>query len=60
MENSKKLLLSKTFWLAVLQAAIGIIIAIQAEMPALGWTASVKSILDIILRFATDKPIRIT
>ena len=54
----KRLLASKTFWLAVIQAAGGILIAVETEVGGLGGIIIGKSILDVFLRLLTDKPIK--
>lgn len=55
---SKKLLHSKTFWLAVLQAAAGIVAALVLELPGVGWLVSAKSVIDVLLRLVTSKPVK--
>lgn len=58
--DTKKWYESKTIWLAVAQAIAGILTAVYAENPALGAAgigASVKSLLDIYLRYASFKQI---
>ena len=59
--RTKKLLSSKTFWVAVIQAVIGIIAVFTTtypELQAVGVIAVGKSILDILLRLATQLPIK--
>ena len=53
----KKLVHSKTFWMAVAQALAGIAVAVQMEFPEVGYIASIKSLIDIWLRIYTDQPI---
>jgi len=61
MENriEKSWWLSKTIWLAIGQAVLGIIVALQAqpEFASLGWIMTTKSVLDVILRVGTIKEI---
>lgn len=52
--SMKSLYSSKTFWLAVVQALIGVIVAFSTAYPALGGLVIAKSIADIILRIVTD------
>ena len=56
----KSLVTSKTFWIAVLQALIGLIVSLQSESVAAdvaGYLAMFKSVLDVLLRLATTKGI---
>lgn len=53
----KKWYTSKTIWVAVLQAVVGILLAYQDYDPALdlaGYVAIIKSAIDILLRMKTD------
>lgn len=52
MMNTKKILSSKTVWLAIFQGMIGIFTAIAStpDLQGVGWILIVKSILDIYLR----------
>lgn len=56
-EQVKSILLSKTFWLAVIQGVLGVIIVISSSIPGVGWVMVLKTVLDIILRFLTEKPV---
>ena len=52
---------SRTIWLAVIQFAIGGMVALQANSPefaSVGWFAMAKSILDLMLRFLTTQAVR--
>jgi hypothetical protein len=51
----KKIWQSKTFWIAILQALTGIVIAFATNYPTAGWLLVLKSCLDIATRFITDK-----
>ena len=56
----KKWYLSKTIWLAILQGIAGVLAAYGSENPdiySIGYILIAKSILDIGLRFLTEKPI---
>lgn len=58
--KAKALIQSKTFWLAVAQAAVGVYIAITTQYPDLasvGWIAAFKSIIDIFLRYNSNTPV---
>lgn len=57
MQNAKSLLGSKTFWLAVLQALLGVIVIFNSTYPAVGWLVMAKSALDVVLRLYTDSAI---
>lgn len=52
--------LSKTIWIAILQAIAGVITIIVAQDPSLltvGWVATLKSISDVIIRLGSAKTI---
>lgn len=49
----KSLFQSKTFWLAVLQAIVGILIVLSGEYPEIGQLFVAKSVIDVILRVMT-------
>lgn len=56
----KALIESKQFWVAVVQAIVGVIVVFSSAYPALdtvGVLAIVKSMLDIWLRMNTSQPI---
>ena len=58
--DTKKVLGSKTVWLAIIQALAGILVAVYSVDPAvasIGWVAIVKSGLDIGLRYLTTQPL---
>ena len=57
--QAKSLLKSKTFWIATLQAIIGIVVIFQSSYPTLGWLAIGKSVLDVILRLLTTDSVKI-
>lgn len=48
---------SKTIWIAILQGILGVLVAIGTSVPNIGWLIILKSIIDIILRGLTEKPI---
>lgn len=48
---------SKTIWIALIQGAIAVVMVIQGQYPDLGGVLVVKSILDVVLRFVTNKEI---
>lgn len=61
VSKTKKLLQSKTFWLAIIQAVIGIVVVFTTaypELQAVGSIAIAKSLLDILLRTVTQMPIK--
>lgn len=49
----KSLLESKTFWVAALQAAAGVLVVFSTSFPEAGWIMMGKSVVDIILRVMT-------
>lgn len=53
----KKLVHSKTFWLAVAQAVAGVIMVAFTELDMVGYASMVKSLVDVILRLATTEPV---
>ena len=55
----KSIFTSKTFIVACLQGILGIIIAVNSIQPELGQIIIVKSVLDIILRYITESPVKI-
>jgi uncharacterized membrane protein len=55
----KSLFESKTFWLAILQGTIGVVVAIQGIHPQLGQLILAKSLLDVALRILTTSPVGI-
>lgn len=57
MQATKSLVTSKTFWIAVLQAVIGIIGIFSNTYPTTGWLLTLKSILDVVNRLYTDQPV---
>jgi hypothetical protein len=59
----KSILKSRTFWLAVIQGVVGVLVVIQSSAPELdsfGYLAVLKSVLDVLLRMDTDTPVGIT
>jgi len=51
----KSLIESKTFWVAVVQAVAGVVVASLIQLDLLAYVAVAKSLLDIILRIiSTD------
>lgn len=58
--NAKPWYLSRTVWVAVLQAVLGVLAVVIAENPELGIVgalAVIKSAIDMILRGITTRPI---
>lgn len=53
----KSIFLSKVFWLAVLQALVGIAVVFSTTYPQVGELILAKSILDVILRVLTTTPV---
>jgi len=57
MEQLLQMFKSRTIILAVLQGTLGVIIAVETQYPTGGTLLIVKSIIDILLRFYTTKPV---
>lgn len=55
--NPKALIETKTFWIAVLQAAIGAIVVFSTAYPEAGMLVIAKSVLDVALRIYTRQPV---
>lgn len=56
--DTKTLIQSKTFWLAVVQAIAGAAIVFSTAYPQAGWLVIAKSVVDIVLRvLSTPTPI---
>jgi len=58
--KKKSIFKSRTFWLACLQAAIGIVVIVTTQYPELqtvGEIAILKSVLDMVLRLVTAQPV---
>lgn len=53
----KKLFESKTFWVAVVQAVVGVVVVALTELDMVGYIAIFKSIADIVLRMITTEEI---
>ena len=53
----KSLFESKTFYVALFQGFAGLLMVIISQFPQLGWAMIVKTIIDVILRLLTDKPV---
>ena len=58
MAKSKSWYTSRTILLAVAQGFAGIIAAFVFEFPEVAGLAIVKSVIDVLLRFLTEKPIK--
>lgn len=57
--SEKKWYLSKTIWLAVLQAILGVFVAIGTEIPTVGWIMVVKSVIDVLIRSLTEESVKV-
>jgi hypothetical protein len=53
----KKLIDSKTFWIAVAQALGAVLIVALTELDMMGGVLIVKSIVDVLVRLDTNEPI---
>ena len=54
MNYGKALLSSKTFWVAVIQAVAGIVVVALTELDLVGYIATFKSVIDIVLLLDRD------
>jgi hypothetical protein len=59
MEQIKSILLSKTFWVAVIQGLLGVVVVLETQIPGVGWLMIIKSVLDFGLRVATTQEVKI-
>lgn len=53
----KSLLQSRTFWVAVVQGVLGVLVVVFAHFGLAGALLITKSLIDIVLRLDTDTPI---
>lgn len=53
----KSLFNSRTFWLAVAQAVVGIVVVALTELDLVGYAAMAKAMLDALLRLDTTTPV---
>lgn len=58
METGKTIFKSKTFLLALVQAVLGVTVAVLTELDLVAFIAIAKSIADIALRYVTTEPIK--
>lgn len=54
----KALIHSKVFWLAVLQALVGVVVVFATAYPDVGFLVLAKSGLDILLRIYTTTEVK--
>lgn len=54
----KSIFYSRTFWVAVAQAVIGVWAVLESSLPNVGWVVVGKSVLDITLRFISTTPVK--
>jgi hypothetical protein len=59
MKRLKELYKSKTVLLAILQAVVMVLVAVQTEMPELAGVGFAKSVIDVVVRLITTEPIKI-
>jgi len=59
MDNVKHIFESKTFRVACLQGAIGVIVVFQGTYPDIGWLVVAKTLLDIYLRSITTTAVSV-
>ena len=55
----KSLYSSKTFWIAVLQGFVGILVALMTIYPEVGGLIVLKSVTDIVLRIVTETKVSV-
>ena len=56
--TAKAIFTSKTFWVAILQGVLGVLVVVGTSAPELGWVVILKSIIDIGLRMLTTEPVK--
>lgn len=54
----KSVFASRTVWLAVIQAVLGVAIVVATEAGEVGIVLVLKSLVDIALRFDTYEPLK--
>ncbi len=54
----KSLFKSKTFWIAIIQAIVGIIVAVFTNFGLIAYITVAKSVADIAIRLITKEPIK--
>lgn len=57
--NYKPILSSRTFWKAIIQGVLGVLIVVADIQPDLGKVVIIISILDAVLRMSTTQPVKI-
>jgi len=55
---TKKWYLSKTLWIATLQAVAGVAVVFSTAYPNLGWLIITKSVVDSLLRLITTTELK--
>lgn len=53
----KSIFESKNFWVAVIQGLAGVLLVILEHYPNIGYLMIAKSVIDVILRFLTNRPV---
>jgi cellulase/cellobiase CelA1 len=53
----KSIFKSRTFWLAAIQAVLGVVIVVFTELDMVGYVAAAKSIMDVLLRLDTKEKV---
>ncbi len=55
----KSIFESKNFWVAVIQGMAGILLVVMEHYPNLGYLMVAKSAVDVVLRFLTNRPVKL-
>lgn len=55
--KTKNLFKSRTFWVAVVQGVLGVLVVVMTEVPEFGGLVVAKSVLDVALRLVTGEPV---
>lgn len=55
----KKLWHSRTFWLAVAQAIVSVLVVVFTELDLVGYATLLKSLADVYLRVDTTEPVSV-
>lgn len=58
MNNTKEWYRSKTLWLAIGTAIVGVLTALSTQFPAEGWLMTAIGIMNFVLRLGTNSEIK--
>lgn len=55
----KKIFKSKTVWVGVVTFLLGGFMALESQMPTMGWVIMGKAVVDILLRVITTESVKV-